>query len=58
MTIKNFRNISIFFGDKRGDLFSETDCVSLEIIAMTDVVQLFRPAQVGYVVPDCSFDFF
>jgi lipopolysaccharide transport system ATP-binding protein len=50
-------SFSIWFGDKSGNFFWENDCVSIEIIAMTDIIQMYRPAQVGYVVPDCNFEF-
>lgn len=49
--------LSVWFGDKHEDYFSEPDCVSIEVIAMTSVSQLYKAQQIGSVVPRCSFSF-
>lgn len=50
-------SFSIWFGDKHEDLFSEPDCVSLEVVAMTSVNQLYKAHQIGAVVPECTYEF-
>lgn len=50
-------SFSIFFGDKYQDYFSEPNCISLEIFGMTKMQQLYKASLLGYVVPDCIFDF-
>lgn len=48
--------VSIWFGNSKGNVLTEHDCMSLSIQGMSNQKQ-YNPKDVGHVLPDCKWEF-